>query len=33
VDTTDETLQPLARALGAWPAADRPVGVYTTRRR
>ena len=33
VDTTDGTLQPLAEALGAWPAADGPVGVYTTRRR
>jgi transposase len=33
VDTTDETLRPLAEALGAWPAADGPSGVYTTRRR
>jgi hypothetical protein len=33
VDTPDETLRPLAEALGAWPTADGRVGVYTTRHR
>jgi hypothetical protein len=32
VDTTDPTIRPLAEALGAWPAPDRPGRVYTTAR-